>query len=44
MAEEALVQGLCVLTSTSQPRGDGGLPVAKDTLGGGSVQSFSQLC
>ena len=42
IAEEALVQDLCVLTSTSHPGGDGGLPVAEDTLGSGRVQSFGK--
>jgi hypothetical protein len=42
MAEEALVQGLCVLKSTSQPDGDGGLSVAEDPWGLGWVQPFCQ--
>jgi hypothetical protein len=32
MAEVALVQGLCVLASSGQPDGDGGLSKAEDTL------------
>src|ERR1700680_2925518 len=40
--EEPLVQDLCVLTSTSQPGGDGGLTVAEDAFGGGRIQSFGQ--
>jgi hypothetical protein len=42
MAEGALVQGLSVLASASQPGGDGGLPVAEDPLGGGSIQPFGE--
>jgi hypothetical protein len=42
MAEGALVQGLCVLASASQPAGDRGLPIAEDTLCGGSIQPFGQ--
>jgi hypothetical protein len=38
IAERALVQGLCVLPSSSQPGSDGGLSVAEDTLCGGSIQ------
>ena len=33
MAEEALVQSLCVFSCTSEPRRDGGLSVAEDPLG-----------
>ncbi len=42
MAEEALVQGLSVLASASEPSGDGGLPVAKDPRGLGRIQPFGQ--
>ncbi len=42
MAEGAFVQDLRVLASTSQPGGDGGLSVAEDPLGGGSIQPFGQ--
>ena len=42
MAKEALVQGLCMLASTSQPGGDGGLSIAEDPLGCRRVQSFGQ--
>ena len=42
MAEEALVQGLGVLASTSQPGGDGGLSIAEDTLGRRRIQPFGQ--
>jgi hypothetical protein len=42
MAEEALVQGVCVLASTEQPGRDGGLSKAEDPLGrGGSSPSAS---
>ena len=37
MAEEALVQDLCVRARASQPSGDGGLSVAEDTFGSGKV-------
>jgi hypothetical protein len=33
IGKEALVQGLCMLTSASEPGGDGGLSVAEDPLG-----------
>jgi hypothetical protein len=42
MAEEALVQGVCVLTSTEQPGRDRGLSKAEDPLGSRSIQPFSQ--
>ncbi len=42
MEEGALVQGLCVLASASQPGSARGLPVAEDTLCGGGIQSFSE--
>jgi len=42
VTENVFVQGLGVLASARQPGGDGGLPVAKDPFGGGSVQSFGQ--
>ena len=42
MAEGALVQGLCVLASTGQPGGDGGLSKAEDTLCRGRIQPFGQ--
>ena len=41
-AEAALVEGLSVFPSAGQPGGDGGLSVAEDPLGGGSIQSFGQ--
>ena len=42
VAEGALVQGLRVLASTGQPGADGGLPVAEDPFGGGSIQPFGE--
>jgi hypothetical protein len=42
MAEGTLVQGLCVRARASQPGGDGGLPVAEDSLGSRRVQPFSE--
>ncbi|HEX9134834.1 MAG TPA: hypothetical protein VF844_21320 [Ktedonobacteraceae bacterium] len=42
MAEEALVQGLCMFPSASEPGGDGGLSVAEDPLCCGRGQLFSQ--
>ena len=42
MGEEALVQGLSVLTCAPEPGGDGGLPVAEDPFGRGRVQPFGQ--
>jgi hypothetical protein len=42
MAEKALVQDLCVPTSASQPRGDGGLSKAENPLGSRRVQPFGQ--
>ncbi len=42
MDEEVLVQGLCVPACTSEPRRDGGLAIAEDPFGGGSVQPFGQ--
>ncbi len=42
MAEGALVQGLCVLASASEPGGDGGLSISEDSLGSGKVQPFSE--
>ena len=36
------MQGLCVLTSASEPGGDGGLSVAEDPLSGGRVQTFRE--
>jgi hypothetical protein len=38
----ALVQGLCVLSSSGQPGGDGGLSVAEDSFGSRKIQPFSQ--
>jgi hypothetical protein len=38
VAEVALVQDPSVLASARQPGGDGGLTVAEDTFGGGSIQ------
>src|SRR5713101_7302062 len=40
--ESALVQRLSVLASAGQPGDDGGLSVAEDPLGGGSIQPFGQ--
>ena len=40
--EAALVQGLSVLACACELRGDGGLLVAEDPFGGGSVQPFGQ--
>src|SRR5215472_7602515 len=42
MAEEALVQGLCMFPRASEPGGDGRLSVAKDSCGRGRVQSFGE--
>src|SRR5437868_4356940 len=42
MAEEMLVQGLCVLASTEQPSRDRGVSKAEDPLGGGWVEPFGQ--
>ena len=42
IAEEAVTQGMSMLTCTSQPGGDGRLPIAEDPFGSGSVQSFGQ--
>jgi hypothetical protein len=42
MAEEALVQGLRVLTSTGQPGSDRGLAKAEDTLSSRRIQPFGQ--
>ncbi len=42
VAEIVLVQGLYVHASASEPGGDGGLPVAEDTLGGGRIQPTSR--
>ena len=42
MAEGALVQGLCVLASTSQPGSDRGLPITEDTLYGGGIQPLGE--
>ncbi len=42
VAEGALVQGLCVLASASQPGGDGVLPVAEDALCSGRIQPFGE--
>ena len=42
VAEAVLVQDLCVFPRVSEPHGDGGLPVAEDPRGRGSIQSFSQ--
>jgi hypothetical protein len=42
IAERKLMQGLSVLASASQPRSDGGLSVAEDTFGSGSIQSFGK--
>jgi len=42
ITEGALVQGLRMLASARQPGGDGGLSVAEDTLGSGSIQSFGE--
>jgi hypothetical protein len=42
MAEEVLVQGVRVRALAGEPSGNGRLPVAEDSLGGGSVQPFGQ--
>jgi len=42
VAEAVLVQGLCMFPCASQPRGDGGLSVAEDTLGSRKIQPFGQ--
>jgi hypothetical protein len=42
VAEGALMQGLCVLASASQPGCDRGLPVAEDTLCSGRIQPFGE--
>jgi hypothetical protein len=42
MEEEAFVQDLRVLTSTSQPSGDRGLTVTEDPLGGGRIQPLGK--
>ncbi len=42
VAEGALMQGLCVLASASQPGSDRGMPVAEDTLCSGRIQPFGE--
>ncbi len=42
MAEGALVQGLCMLSSSRKPDGDGGLSVAEDPFGSRKIQPFGQ--
>ncbi len=42
MGEEALMQPLSMRARASQPRRDGGLAVAEDPFGSGSIQSFGQ--
>jgi len=42
MTEGALVQGMCMFPCACQPGGDGGLSVAEDPFGRGSIQPFSQ--
>ena len=42
MAEEALVQGVCVPACTREPPRNRGLSGAEDPLSGGRVQSFGQ--
>jgi hypothetical protein len=42
MTEKVLVEALSVVPSAGQPRGDGGLAVAEDPFGRGSIQSFGQ--
>jgi len=42
VAEGALMEELSVPACASEPRGDGGLTVAEDPFGGGSIQSFGQ--
>jgi hypothetical protein len=42
VAEAALVQGLSVRALARQPESDGGLTVAEDTFGGGSIQPFGE--
>ena len=42
MAEEALVQALCMLACTGQPGSDGRLPVPEHPLCRGRIQPFGQ--
>src|SRR5438105_5831458 len=42
VAEELLMQSLCVLASSGEPGGDGRLPVAEDAFSCGRIQPFSQ--
>jgi hypothetical protein len=42
MTEKVLVEALSMLPSTGEPGSDGGLSVAEDTRGLGSVQPFGQ--
>ena len=42
MAKGALVQGVCVLSSSRQPSGDSGLLVAEDPFGSRKIQPFGQ--
>ena len=42
VAEAALMEGLSMLACTSEPGGDGRLPVAEDPLGSRSIQSFGK--
>lgn len=42
MAKGPLVQGLCVLTSSGQPGGDGGVSKAEHTLCSRGIQPFGQ--
>ena len=42
MEEEALVQGVRMLASARYPGGDGGLTVAENPFGGGSIQPLCQ--
>src|SRR5512142_2455455 len=42
MAEEAFVQGPCMIPSASQPGGDSGLSKAEDSLSSRKVQPFGK--
>jgi hypothetical protein len=43
VAEAALMEDLSVSACASEPRGDGGLTVAEDPFGSGSIQSTSRV-
>jgi hypothetical protein len=42
VAEAVLMQGLCMVSSASQPSGDSGFSEAEDPLGSGKIQSFGE--